>query len=389
MPASCGKGADGVADVGSREQGSGPAPSGSSSRTTARDVARAAGVSQATVSRVLNRRPGVSQETRERVLRAVSRLGYLPNEAARTLVARKSRTLGLIIADITNPFYAETAKVVAATAQDMGYSVILCNTDNDPRLEEEYLQVLMSRQVDGILFGSVRMGDESVRRLIDSGFPVVMYNRYLGPDVGNYVVIDNVKAAYEATRYLISLGHREIAFLAGPEAFSTAYERKQGFLHALRDEGLTLRPQWVCAGMYRSALAYQVALRLLTGTPRPTAILAANDLMAFGVLDAAVSTHVSVPAQLSVMGFDDVEMASHQLVRLSTVSQDRRQMAEIAVRALLDLVEGKATPPLRTVLPPTLIIRATTAPPPGGEPARPAEAATAVRVGGASTTGIG
>ncbi len=367
--------------------GEGPAPSGGSARITARDVARAAGVSQATVSRVLNRRSGVSEATRQRVLHAVSRLGYLPNEAARTLVARKSRTLGLIIADITNPFYAETAKVVAATAQDLGYSVILCNTDNDPRLEQEYLQVLLSRQVDGILFGSVRTGDESVRKLIDSGFPVVMYNRYLGPDVGNYVVIDNVKAAYEATRYLISLGHRDIAFLGGPEAFSTASERKRGFLNALQDEGIPLRPQWVCAGMYRSAMAYQVALRLLTGTPRPTAILAANDLMALGVLDAAVSSRVPVPGHLSVMGFDDVEMASHQLIRLSTVSQDRKQMAEIAVRALLDLVEGKAMPPLRTVLPPTLIIRATTAPP-AGEPVVSAEAAPAGRAG-ALVTGSG
>ena len=361
-------------------------------RVTARDVARVAGVSQATVSRVLNNSSRVSSQVRERVCKAIAALGYHPDEVARSLVSRRSRTIGLIVADITNPFYAETARVIATTAQMRGYSVFLCNTDNDPKLEREYLQVVLRRRVDGIIFGSVRLGDSAVRELIESRFPVVMYNRYLGPSVGNYVVVDNRQGAYSATVHLIHLGHRNIAFLGGPDEFSTARERREGFLAALQDCGVPVRQEWVRSGMFRSQVAYQEAFGLLSAKERPTAIFAGNDLMAFGVLEAAAHCNLRVPEDLSVVGFDDIEMASHQALGLSTVSQERQRMAEMAVRSLIDLIEGRAAPPIQVVLRPSLVLRRTIAPPPdagrtaaGGRaaskmaPSRPAAAKTRLR----------
>ena len=336
-------------------------------RVTARDVARLAGVSQATVSRVLNNSDRVSSAVRDRVWQAVAALGYHPDEVARSLVSRRSRTIGLIIADITNPFYAETARVIATTAQMRGYSVLLCNTDNDPKLEQEYLELVLRRRVDGIIFGSVRLQDQAVLNLIQSGFPLVMYNRYLGTSVGNYVVVDNRKGAYEATFHLVQLGHRHIAFLGGPDEFSTAQERMEGFVAALRDSGLPARQEWVWPGLFRSRAAYHEAFGLLSGKERPTAIFAGNDLMAFGVLEAAAHCNLRVPEELSVVGFDDIEMAAHHALGLTTVSQERDRMAEMAARILIDLIEGRASPPIRVVLRPSLVLRRTTGPAPGAD----------------------
>ncbi len=324
------------------------------------DVAAKAGVSRATVSRVLNKYPHVHPEVRQRVLKATKVLRYRPDRVAQSLVRRETRTIGLVVADITNPFYAETAKAIVETARGRGYTVVLCNTENLPRLQAEQIEVLREQRVDGIILGSVHLQDPPVEHLIATGFPCVMYNRRLRSGAGNSVVLDNVRGAEEATRHFIALGHRRIAFVAGPPSFSTASERLVGYRRALRAAGIPWDPRLVRQGQFQPALAFQAAVDLLKGTPRPTAIVAGNDLTALAVLDAAADLGIRVPDDLAVSGFDDTDIARHRTIQLTSVAQQKAEMGRLAVTYLLECIQDPERfrrEPIRHMLPPTLVVR--------------------------------
>lgn len=191
-------------------------------------MARRARVSRATVSRVLNRYSHVRSRVRSAVQQAMRALGYRPDQLARSLAPRETQTLGLILADITNSFYAETARAAVEAVRDRGYNVILCNTDNRPRLQEEYVEVLRHRRVDGIIIGFVFLHDSVVENLVRPGYPCTMYNRRLRSGRGNYIVPDNVRASRDLTRHLLDLGHRRIGYVSGLPQLSTAAERLRG-----------------------------------------------------------------------------------------------------------------------------------------------------------------
>lgn len=335
-------------------------------RVTSREVAQRAGVSQATVSRVLNNSNAVREETRQRVLRAIRELGYTPDEVARSMVLRRTYTLGLVVADLSNPFYGETAKAIVNTARDLGYHVILGNTDNKALTQREYIRLLIKRRVDGIIFASVRRHDRDVAKLIKAGFPCIMYNRRLSQEYGHFIVLDNFRGAYEATTFLLGLGHRRIAFIAGPPQFSTAYERLKGYLAALKDYGIPADHDLVRQGMFDRSRARRQAKSLLSMKPPPTAIFAGNDIMALGALEAAVGLGLRVPEDVSIVGFDDIDMASHETIQLTTVTQKKYEMGALAVRKLVDIIEGRVVKGewVQIVLEPALLIRRTTAPPP-------------------------
>lgn len=199
---------------------------------TIRDVASRARVSAATVSRVLNESAGVRPALRDAVRRATRALRFVRDGVARSLARGRTRTLGLIVADLTDPFYAGTAKAIADAARGRGYTVVLCNTDNLHGLQAEQIDMLHRQQVDGILLGSVHLSDPPVERLVRAGFPCVMFNRRLASGAGTYVVLDNVRGAEEATRHFLTLGHRRIGFIARPRDFSTAAERLAGYRRA-------------------------------------------------------------------------------------------------------------------------------------------------------------
>lgn len=289
-------------------------------------------------------------------------LGYRPDHVARSLARRQTQTLGLVVADITNPFYAETARAIVETARGRGYNVILCNTDNLPRLQEEYVEVLQQRRVDGIIFGSVFLRDPLVESLVDAGYPLVMYNRRLRSGRGNYIVLDNVRASRDLTAHLLTLGHRRIGFVSGLRDTSTAADRLRGYRDALRAGGLAVDPRLIRPGAFKAEMAQDAAQQLLKQRHRPTAIVAGNDLMALGVIQAAGEMGLQVPDDFAVVGFDDIEIAAHREIQLTTMAQQKAEMGRLATIWMLEIIRDPrrfARQPVQQVLAPTLVIRRT------------------------------
>ena len=329
---------------------------------TVADVARRARVSRATVSRVLNQYAHIRPEVRVRVQRAMRVLGYRPDAVARSLARRETRTLGLVVADITNPFYAETARAILETAKANGYNVILCNTDNQPLVQEEYVEILRQRRVDGIIFGSVFLDDPVVEGLVAAGYPCLMYNRRLRTRRGNFIVLDNARASRDLTRHLVTLGHRRIGFVSGLPNISTTAERLRGYRAALREAGISVEPDLIQPGAFQAGTAQEAAQDLLKRCGRPTAIVASNDLMALGVIRAASDLGVRIPEDLAVVGFDDIEIADHPQVQLTTMAQQKAEMGRLAALGILEIIRGgarRAGAPLQQILAPTLVIRRT------------------------------
>jgi LacI family transcriptional regulator len=318
------------------------------------------------VSRVLNRYPHVRAEVRESVLRAVQALGYRPDRVAQGLARRQTRTVGLLVADITNPVYGEAARVVTEVLGAHGYNLMLADSQYLPSLQRQHVGLLREHRVDGIIFGSVLLDDPEAEDLVASGYPCIMFNRRLRSGRGSYVVLDNADAGYQVTRHVLALGHRRLGFVAGPANTSTAAERLDGFRRALAEAGLPADPRLVREGHYKADFARQAGLELL-GLPRPpTAIVAGNDLMALAVLQAAGEREVRVPQDLTVVGIDNIPMAAHHRIRLTTVDGHAAEVARMAATWMLEILSDPgryAARPFRHVVPPTLIVRATSAPP--------------------------
>jgi LacI family transcriptional regulator len=337
-------------------------PSFRSHPSTITDVARRAGVSRATVSRVLNAYPHVRPRVRAAVQRAMRALGYRPDQVARSLARHETQTLGLVVADITNPFYAETARAIVETARGQGYNVILCNTDNLPRLQEEYVEILRQRRVDGIIFGSVFLRDPLVESLVSAGYPLVMYNRRLRSGLGNYIVLDNVRASRDLTAHLLNLGHRRIGFISGLRETSTAADRLKGYREALRSAGLAVDARLIRPGAFKGGMAQHAAQELLKQRHGPTAIVAGNDLMALWVIQAAGEMGLQIPKDLAVVGFDDIQIAAHRDIQLTTMAQQKTEMGRLAVVWMLEIIRNPkryAREPVQHVFPPILMVRRT------------------------------
>jgi LacI family transcriptional regulator len=330
--------------------------------TTIREVAEKAGASVTTVSHVINETRHVSEEVRLRVLDAMKELNYRPNALARSLRMGQTHTLALILPDSANPFFADVGRAVEDCAFQFGYSVILCNTQGDPRREYLYLDVLSKKQVDGIIF--VATGDQvdSLNFLRSRAMPVVVVNRDLSGVGVDLIFTDNRQGGYMATRHLLSLGHTRIACIAGPSDLTLGADRVLGYRYALEEAGLPYDERLVLAGDYQPASGFRVACQLLAYTDRPTAIFACNDLMAVGALRAAVEIGCRVPADLSVIGFDDIELARYTNPPLTTIAQDKAEIGSQAVRRLMERMRAKDGPFQRLVLPTSLVLRESTGP---------------------------
>jgi LacI family transcriptional regulator len=329
--------------------------------STIKDIARRAGVSYATVSRVINNKSNVAMATRKKVLAAIDELSYYRNDLARGMRTKKTNSIGLILADITNPFYAETAKTIVELAGRYDYSLFLCNTNNDLNEQKKYINILMQRKVDGIIFASVHWIDPTIEALALSATPFVLYNRCASDSSFlNYVVLDNEEGAFLAVEHLYNLGHRRIALISGLHAFSTDRERTNGYIKALNEFGLPYDETLMVQGEYSGKKSFDAAMKLIKSENPPTAIFASNDLMALSALDAIMLAGLTVPDDIALIGFDDIAMASHSAIQLSTVSQDSKMMAEIAINSLYKIIENKESHlPLQVVLKPKLSIRLT------------------------------
>jgi LacI family transcriptional regulator len=324
--------------------------------TTIKDIARKAGVSGATVSRVINNMANVKPETRSRVLKAIEELNYYPNSLARGMRSKKTNSIGLLVADITNPFYAETAKTIIEAAGRFNYSIILCNTNNDLLEQQKYIDVLLQRKVDGLIFASVHYKDPSLTPVAASQIPYILYNRRMADSDGiNYVVLDNELGALIAVEHLYGLGHRRIAFIRGPNTFSTGRERLNGYIQALDKFKIPYDGSIVVQGKYSEKQSYNAVKKLLSAEKRPDAIFASNDLMALSAMEAIMSSGLKIPDDIAVVGFDDIEIASHSAIQLTTVSQNRKMMAEIAIDSLRKMIQKEARHlPTQVILKPVL-----------------------------------
>jgi len=342
---------------------------------TVRDVARRAGVSTSTVSHVLNRTRFVSDDLRDRVMAAMRELEYHPNAAARMLSLRRSNALGLIVSDIRNPFFASITRGVEDVAQEHGYTVVLCNSDEDLMRETACLKTLESRQVDGVLLASAGVADEYLTRLVQAGFPMVLVDRDL-PDLGApAVLLDNEGAAYSAVKHLIERGHQRIGMLSGRGSISTTTERVAGYQRALREAGIELDGQLVISGESTSEGGAAATHVLLDMQPPPTAIFSGNNLMSIGALSAIASRNLTVPDDVALVGFDDFPFPWSDAFRphLTTVAQPTYELGRRAAETLVHVLNGsKAQAAERTVLEGKLVIRESSGAFPRRQPKAPA-----------------
>lgn len=336
---------------------------------TIHDVAKAAGVSIATVSATINQTAYVSPELQERVKRAIVELGYHPNGIARSLKKRATQTLGLIISDITNPFFTAIIRGIEDVANARGYALILCNTDEDLEKERAYLRLLRSRRVDGLIMAPAGAAEHYGGLSADLKMPLVFVDRRIGTVSADAVVVDNLGGARQVVEYLLRLGHRRVGAVTGLPQISTTHERIQGYRQALEQVGLAVDPDLMRGGNSRLEGGHQASLTLLGLPNRPTAIFATNNVMAIGLMRAVVERGLRCPEDLSVACFDDFEWASVFRPRLTTVAQPVYDMGVKAAELLFARLEGTLTgDPREVVLSPRLAIRDSCAAPAQEDP---------------------
>lgn len=312
--------------------------------TTIREVALRAGVSPSTVSHIINNTRFVAPETRERVLAAMAELNYRPNVLARSLRRGETRTLGLILPDSANPFFAEVARAIEDAAFRAGYNVILGNTENDLAREQVYVDVFVQKQVDGLIF--VATGDQSpsLEELLRLELPVVVVDRQLPGLQVDSVLTNNLQGGLLATRYLLSRGHRRIGCLTGPSHLTPSAERVVGYRQALAEARLAIDEQLIRRGDFHPHSGYTLTYELLCLDQPPTALFVCNDMMALGALRALTEAGLRVPADCAVVGFDDIELASYANPPLTTIRQDKAALAATAVKFLLERIADPGLP---------------------------------------------
>lgn len=326
---------------------------------TINDVAKKAGVSITTVSHVINKTRYVSKELREKVNRAIIEVGYTPNQLARSLRSGVSTTLGLMIPDNSNPYFAEIAKTIEAIGFEFGYSVILCNSAGDLKKEKAYIETLLSHMIDGIIFIAVNSKLENLMKIKEQGIPFVLVDRNIPEFDGDVVLVNNEIGGYLATKHLIDLGHRKIACICGPSDVTPSADRVKGYARALKEAGLPFIDQYVVAGDFEYQSGEVAFEKLSKLNDRPTAIFVCNDMMAIGVLRRAKSMNINIPEDISVVGFDNIHFSSAVSPSLTTVSQPTQEISEQAVNILIKKIQkgGEARTGVRIVLNPELVVR--------------------------------
>ncbi|MBF0528703.1 MAG: LacI family DNA-binding transcriptional regulator [Deltaproteobacteria bacterium] len=327
------------------------------SRATIKDIAAAINLSYATVSRALNDHPKISQSTKALVNETAEKLGYYPNFFAKSLAKKKSNLIGLLVYDFQNTFYPELTKAIQDSAEELGYWVIQANTDDQLRKTESLVNSMISTGVEGIIFASVRLDDTVVERLIERQFPVVMANRRLGREVGDYVVMDNRYGAFLAVDHLIDFNYRRIAMIKGPDYVSTGIERFQGYLDALEKNGIAKDDGLIIDGFFNEESGYQATRRLMRLEKPPEAIFCADDEIALGSLRALDEMHLVVPNDVAMVGFDDSHLSSHPRLQLTTVKQDVKKIGQLVTDLLIRRIDDPVKSNERIILQPNLIIR--------------------------------
>jgi LacI family transcriptional regulator len=331
-----------------------------------RDVARLAGVSVGSVSAVINEKGTASAALKERVKSAMEALDYQPDHVARSLKVRRTRTVGMVVSDISNPFFTELMLGAETTARARQYSLILCNSSEDPELERHCLNTLFSRRVDGVILAPADL-HSAPDRLTARRFPVVLVDRVPPHYKGLAVLTKNLEAAYEGTQHLIKLGHYRIAIITGRLDLSTGIDRLEGFRKAMQEAHLPIRGEYVQPGDFQLQSGYQRGLSLLSLPEPPTAVFCCNNKLTLGLMRALAEREVCCPEQVSVIGFDDFDWAATFRPRLTTIAQPSFEMGKKAMEMLLHKVESpedfQAEDSIQISLRAALQVRDSTAPP--------------------------
>ncbi|PVE22279.1 hypothetical protein DC522_22080 [Microvirga sp. KLBC 81] len=349
-------------------KGSSEIRTSSRKRPTIADVAQACGLSRATVARALSGKGYVDGEKRLLIQQTAKKIGYRTSALARALRTQRSASVGVLIADITNPIFPQIVKGIDDVLSARGHTILLCNTDENPQKQLALASSLVDRHVDGLILVSQSLETQAIRDLLEGGPPCVFVNRR-PYEAADYVGPDNIQAINLLVDHLVGLGHKKVGYIAGPESSSTSRERLLQFSVALERYGLSSKPEWIFPGNYTIECGREAVRRMMTLSDRPTAIMAANDISALGIIDEAQNRGLSVPEDLSVTGFDDVlgfsDLLPHSLSMrgLTTICQPKWEIGVAAAEMLLRrLAEGREANLQSVVLPVSLKVRDTTAP---------------------------
>ncbi|SDP42547.1 LacI family DNA-binding transcriptional regulator [Desulforhopalus singaporensis] len=332
------------------------------SRVTIKDIARRLHVSTTTISNALNNKPGVSKEARDRIIKMARELGYRPNYLAKGLVSNRSYTIGLIVSSIADPFYPELALGVQDKADELGYTMMLFNTNHSISAETRCIETLKSRGADGIILSTVLQDDPNIELMNEMKIPFVLVNRIiLDPKRArkiDSVSLDNYGGAYKAAEHLCRIGYEKIAIIGGNMKSSTAILRTEGALDALAAYGITPAKEWVVTCDYSEEKAYAAAKKMLAKEDRPAAILAQGDNMAMGAREAALEAGLNIPEQLAIIGYDNISTCAIKGIELTTVSQAPHDMGSTGAELLIAKIDQQSSAiTSQIVMEPRLIVR--------------------------------
>jgi LacI family transcriptional regulator len=324
--------------------------------TNLKDVGLMAGVSASTVSRVLRGKGNVNEKTRQKVLNAIEASKYSPNVLAQGLKLGKTNTIALLVPSIHNEIFPVIARGVENVARSKGFTTILCTTDDDLEIEKEYITKLKTHYIDGFIVASTLPGSDHIRALHEEGFPVVLVSRYYEEKI-NAVIIDNYQAAFDGVSYLIHTGHRKIAIASGPCDLSIYKHRYRGYIDALQANEIPYDPALVLMETAGNNSFYYLTQSLLKKGIKPDAIFCTSDQKAIVVMRAIRDLGFTIPHDISILGFDNIEISAFLEPPLSTISQPLYEMGALGAHKLIDLIEGEKKEPTIDVLGTDLIIR--------------------------------
>jgi DNA-binding LacI/PurR family transcriptional regulator len=328
-------------------------------KITIRSVAEEAGVSIGTVSKVINDSGKISEKTRKKVFQAMQKLNYKPDAAAASLRGKRTKLIGLLVPDISNPFYAGIARSIEDRSHEVGLNVMLCSTDNNTEKEKNYLALLTSQRVDGLVVASAFRSTVLLQETIEQGIPSVLIASEIPQLSINTVTVDDYKGGYLATSHLLDLGHKDIAIIS--ENVRSNEPRLAAYKDSMREAGIDVKPEYIMKTEATILKGYECAKKLLLLEEKPTAIFACNDLLAAGVIQAAKELELDLPRELSVVGFDNTVLSTTTAPMLTTVSQPIKQMGAKVVDLLQQEMEESKGYKERLLMAPELIVRQSTA----------------------------
>lgn len=309
---------------------------------TIKDIAKLSGVSTATVSKVINHKDSdIGKSTIERVKKIIEEQKYSPNIVARSMITKKTKTIGLVIPDVRNPFFTDLARGAEDVANERGYSLLFCNTDDDLKKEIKYINNLIEKQIDGIALAGAAIRDQSLEENMDIKIPIVSLDRNVYfKGIEGKIEVDNFSGAYDAVNHLVQLGHKKIMFLSGQVNIKLSKDRLEGYKRALSDNGIDYNENLVVVGRYSSEFGYETMKNMVLDK-EITAIFCGNDLIAIGAMNALKEKHISIPEDISIVGFDDIYISTLVSPPLTTVRQPSYEIGYLAIETLIDILECK------------------------------------------------